>query len=76
MLHTMAANAVAPFVLCSRLLPLLSPLLSPGDDQSNMPAGPNSAPWGHIINVSALEGKFAVGKKGAGHPHTNMSKAA
>jgi hypothetical protein len=25
MLHTMAANAVAPFVLCSRLLPLLAP---------------------------------------------------
>ena len=26
--------------------------------------------------VSALEGKFSVGKKGSGHPHTNMSKAA
>ena len=32
--------------------------------------------WGHIINVSALEGKFSVGKKGSGHPHTNMAKAA
>lgn len=32
--------------------------------------------WGHIINVSALEGKFSVGKKSSGHPHTNMAKAA
>ena len=30
----------------------------------------------HIINVSALEGKFAVGKKSTRHPQTNMSKAA
>ena len=26
--------------------------------------------------MSALEGKFSVKKKGAGHPHTNMGKAA
>ena len=32
--------------------------------------------WGHVVNVSALEGKFAVGKKSTKHPHTNMSKAA
>ena len=25
--------------------------------------------------MSALEGKFSVKKKGAGHPHTNMGKA-
>ena len=51
LLHTMAANAIAPFVLCSRLRPLLS-------------APEGTAPWGHIINVSALEGKFSVsGKK-------------
>ena len=36
----------------------------------------SEAPLGHIINVSALEGKFAVGKKSTRHPHTNMSKAA
>ena len=30
----------------------------------------------HVINVSALEGKFSVGKKSAAHPHTNMGKAA
>jgi NAD(P)-dependent dehydrogenase (short-subunit alcohol dehydrogenase family) len=32
--------------------------------------------WSHMVNVSALEGKFSVGKKGSGHPHTNMAKAA
>ena len=63
LLHTLAANAVAPFVLCGELRAALAPQTD-GD------------PFGHIINVSALEGKFAVGKKGAGHPHTNMSKAA
>lgn len=31
---------------------------------------------GHIVNVNALEGKFNVGKKSTGHPHTNMAKAA
>jgi NAD(P)-dependent dehydrogenase (short-subunit alcohol dehydrogenase family) len=30
----------------------------------------------HIVNVSAMEGVFNRGYKGAGHPHTNMSKAA
>ena len=30
----------------------------------------------HVVNVSALEGKFSVGKKSAAHPHTNMGKAA
>ena len=35
-----------------------------------------SEAWGHVVNVSALEGKFAVGKKSTRHPHTNMSKAA
>ena len=59
----MAANAVAPFILCGRMRPALVP--SEGDSD-----------WGHIINVSALEGKFSVGKKSGGHPHTNMAKAA
>ena len=63
LLHTLAANAVAPFILCASL-------------RGAIAAPDASHPFGHIINVSALEGKFAVGKKGAGHPHTNMSKAA
>jgi NAD(P)-dependent dehydrogenase (short-subunit alcohol dehydrogenase family) len=69
LLHTMAANAVAPFVLCGQLLPLLAP---PEPSTEGEPLGR----WGHIINVSALEGKFAVGKKSTRHPQTNMSKAA
>jgi NAD(P)-dependent dehydrogenase (short-subunit alcohol dehydrogenase family) len=50
LLHTLAANAVAPFILCSALRPTLAPRAE-------------HEPFGHIINVSALEGKFAVGKK-------------
>ncbi|MFP3464786.1 SDR family NAD(P)-dependent oxidoreductase [Leifsonia sp. SIMBA_070] len=30
----------------------------------------------YIVNVSAMEGVFGRRYKGAGHPHTNMSKAA
>lgn len=30
----------------------------------------------YVVNVSAMEGKFGRGYKGAGHPHTNMAKAA
>jgi NAD(P)-dependent dehydrogenase (short-subunit alcohol dehydrogenase family) len=30
----------------------------------------------YVVNVSAMEGKFDRGYKGAGHPHTNMAKAA
>lgn len=63
LLQTLSANAVAPFVLCSRLREALAPPEADGA-------------WGHIVNVSALEGKFSVGKKSGGHPHTNMAKAA
>jgi len=65
LLQTLACNAAAPFVLCGKFRPLLSPDKSDPD-----------APWGHIINVSALEGQFSVGRKPSGHPHTNMGKAA
>jgi NAD(P)-dependent dehydrogenase (short-subunit alcohol dehydrogenase family) len=30
----------------------------------------------HIVNVSAMEGKFLKFKKAERHPHTNMAKAA
>ena len=30
----------------------------------------------YVVNVSAMEGQFGRGYKGAGHPHTNMAKAA
>eukprot|EP00927_Polykrikos_kofoidii_P039235 TRINITY_DN33666_c0_g1_i1.p1 TRINITY_DN33666_c0_g1~~TRINITY_DN33666_c0_g1_i1.p1 ORF type:complete len:590 (-),score=112.90 TRINITY_DN33666_c0_g1_i1:157-1926(-) len=62
LLQTLAANAAAPFVMCSRLMGALAPV---HDADS----------YGHIINVSALEGKFSVKNKGSGHPHTNMAKA-
>merc|ERR1712050_792316 len=65
LLRTLAANAAAPFVLCGKFRPLLAP-------DKNDPTGK----WGHIINVSALEGQFTVGRKPCGHPHTNMAKAA
>lgn len=56
-------NAIAPFVLNSRLKPLMT---VPNDD---------SRPDRYIINVSAMEGKFYRYKM-ANHPHTNMAKAA
>lgn len=54
-------NAVAPFVLCARLRPLLcrSPF-----------------PRRFVVNVSATEGQFGGGSKAPRHPHTNMAKAA
>lgn len=54
-------NAIAPFVLCAKLKPLM--LRVPTRDK-------------HIINVSAMEGKFARHTKTDRHPHTNMAKAA
>ncbi|MFD9421686.1 MULTISPECIES: SDR family NAD(P)-dependent oxidoreductase [unclassified Streptomyces] len=60
-LETQLVNALAPALLCDRLLPLL--LASPG-------------PRRYIVNVTAVEGRFAVRNKTGGHPHTNMAKAA
>jgi NAD(P)-dependent dehydrogenase (short-subunit alcohol dehydrogenase family) len=58
-------NAIAPFVLNSRLLPLLRA----GGDASTRPDR-------FIVNVSAMEGKFSRQYKSPNHPHTNMAKAA
>jgi NAD(P)-dependent dehydrogenase (short-subunit alcohol dehydrogenase family) len=33
-------------------------------------------PRRYVVNVSAVEGRFAVRNKTSGHPHTNMAKAA
>ncbi|MFJ9737410.1 SDR family NAD(P)-dependent oxidoreductase [Streptomyces sp. NPDC101166] len=60
-LETQLVNSLAPALLCDRLLPLL--LASP-------------RPRRYVINVTAVEGRFAVRNKTAGHPHTNMAKAA
>lgn len=61
MLELQLVNAVAPFVLCNRLTPLMK------QDNTGQK---------HIVNVSAMEGKFLRFKKDSRHPHTNMAKAA
>lgn len=60
-LEVQLVNAVAPFVLCNRLLPLMK------KDNTGQK---------HIVNVSAMEGKFHRFKQASRHPHTNMAKAA
>ncbi len=61
MLEVQLVNAVAPFVLCSQLAPLMR------RDYTGQK---------HIVNVTAMEGKFYRFKKEDRHPHTNMAKAA
>ncbi len=61
LLEVYLVNAVAPFILCGKLKPLLL------KDRSKP---------GHIVNVSAMEGVFSRGTKTDKHPHTNMAKAA
>jgi NAD(P)-dependent dehydrogenase (short-subunit alcohol dehydrogenase family) len=61
MLEVQLVNSVAPFVLCNRLVNLMK------KDNTGKK---------HIINVSAMEGKFHQFHKESRHPHTNMAKAA
>jgi len=61
MIEVQLVNSVAPFVLCNRLSELMK------KDQTGKK---------HIINVSAMEGKFYKSFKEDRHPHTNMAKAA
>jgi NAD(P)-dependent dehydrogenase (short-subunit alcohol dehydrogenase family) len=61
MLEIQLVNSVAPFVLCNRLIHVMK--------QDNTGCK-------HIVNVSAMEGKFLRFKKGGRHPHTNMAKAS
>ena len=61
MIEVQLVNAVAPFVLCNRLVNLMRK---------------ENTGQKHIINVSAMEGKFHRFKKIDRHPHTNMAKAA
>lgn len=61
MIELQLVNAIAPFVLCNRL--------------SNMMKRENTGQK-HIVNVSAMEGKFHRFTKTDRHPHTNMAKAA
>lgn len=61
MIELQLVNAIAPFVLCNRL--------------STMMKRDNTGQK-HIVNVSAMEGKFHRFTKTDRHPHTNMAKAA
>jgi NAD(P)-dependent dehydrogenase (short-subunit alcohol dehydrogenase family) len=61
MIEVQLVNSVAPFVLCNRLSELMK------KDKTGKK---------HIINVSAMEGKFYRDFKEDRHPHTNMAKAA
>lgn len=61
MVEVQLVNAIAPFILCSKLKPLML----------KQPTGAR-----HIVNVSAMEGVFSRGTKTDKHPHTNMAKAA
>lgn len=61
MVEVQLVNAVAPFVLCNRLSRLMRK---------------ENTGKKHIVNVSAMEGKFHRFYKEDRHPHTNMAKAA
>lgn len=61
MVEVQLVNAVAPFVLCNRLIELMKRSYT-GQK--------------HIVNVTAMEGKFHRFKQASRHPHTNMAKAA
>ncbi|MGK0367059.1 MAG: NAD(P)-dependent dehydrogenase (short-subunit alcohol dehydrogenase family) [Thermoproteota archaeon] len=61
MLEVQLVNSVAPFVLINRLISLMR------KDYTGKK---------HIVNVTAMEGKFHRFKKEDRHPHTNMAKAA
>ena len=61
MIEVQLVNSIAPFVLNNRLSNIMK------KENTNQK---------HIINVSAMEGKFHRFRKQDRHPHTNMAKAA
>jgi NAD(P)-dependent dehydrogenase (short-subunit alcohol dehydrogenase family) len=61
MIEVQLVNAIAPFVLNNSLLRLMQ-----RDNTGKK----------HIVNVTAMEGKFYRFTKATRHPHTNMAKAA
>nr|WP_234994334.1 SDR family NAD(P)-dependent oxidoreductase [Kytococcus aerolatus] len=64
LLEVQLCNSVAPFLLVSNLRPTLAEAVRRGARRA------------YVVNVSAMEGQFSRRYKGAGHPHTNMAKAA
>jgi NAD(P)-dependent dehydrogenase (short-subunit alcohol dehydrogenase family) len=61
MIELQLVNAIAPFVLCNKLCAMMKR---------------ENTGQKHIVNVSAMEGKFHRYTKTDKHPHTNMAKAA
>nr|WP_212915096.1 SDR family NAD(P)-dependent oxidoreductase [Streptomyces sp. TS71-3] len=64
LLEVQLCNSTAPFILISRLRAAMAAAVAAGARRA------------YVVNVSAMEGVFGRGYKGAGHPHTNMAKAA
>ncbi|MFL5270793.1 MAG: SDR family NAD(P)-dependent oxidoreductase [Anaeromyxobacteraceae bacterium] len=71
LLEVLLVNATAPFVMTSRLKPLMlrARAAPPGTATSDDAAK-------HVVLVSAMEGQFYREHKTDRHPHTNMAKAA
>ena len=67
LLETMMINAIAPFILNSRIINYMI--------QQTTTTSASTKINRYIINVSAMEGKFYRYKM-PNHPHTNMAKAA
>ncbi|KAB1977669.1 SDR family NAD(P)-dependent oxidoreductase [Streptomyces triticiradicis] len=65
LLETQLCNYTAPFILISKLRPQMA--------EAARAAATGRA---YVVNVSAMEGVFGRGYKGAGHPNTNAAKAA
>lgn len=86
MLQVLAVNSVGPFILTSRLKPLLTrqgnythkftvPMQIRNENFTiTTHRSPNERKF--LVNVSAMEGNFSRSTKGHRHPHTNMAKAA
>jgi NAD(P)-dependent dehydrogenase (short-subunit alcohol dehydrogenase family) len=65
LLEVQFCNSIAPFLIVSRLRPAMRAAVAGGARRA------------YVVNVSAMEGQFGGRRyKGAGHPHTNMAKAA
>ncbi|KUN02893.1 short-chain dehydrogenase [Streptomyces yokosukanensis] len=65
LLETQLCNYTSPFILISALRPAMA-------DAAKKAASGRA----YVVNVSAMEGVFGRGYKGAGHPNTNAAKAA
>ena len=76
-MECMFINAIAPFVLNSKLQPLLMKRDGIEKKESNGDGGGDDDDIRnrYVVNVSAMEGKFYRYKM-SNHPHTNMAKSA